>query len=175
MKIWPLSLSMATCFSIVFGAQTPTTGPSLAETKTWIETEGPAIMQSMEISSAGTLRSKADQVFLNTDKCELSWTTEVGWDGKPPTTVLHARIPLKDLDTGGFLVTSSTFLNSKPVFSLRIKTRASVGPTMTGWYQSKEQLVASLSQSVRNKEDGERLAAALRAAAILCGAPASPF
>jgi hypothetical protein len=139
-------------------------GPSIAETKAWIESEGPAIMTSTEISRAGIIKSSVTALKL--DDCVLSWNA---------SNNLTARIPLKDVDTGGLLVDSSTFMGSDPVFSMRITTRASVGRTMTGWEYGRSALVDSLREHVRNREDGERLKKAIIHAAILCGAPASPF
>jgi hypothetical protein len=141
-------------------------GPTLAETKHWIESEGPSIMRSTEVSRVGVIESSVRDLLLDADQCVLSWTTNNN---------LKARIPLKDVDTGGFLVESNTFLDSAPTFSLRIKTRASVGATMQGWYRGRQQLVDVLSANVKTQNDGERLANAIRRAAVLCGAPASAF
>jgi hypothetical protein len=164
MKRLPLLLILVGSYTCFAQEPTPAKEPTMAETKAWIEAEGPAIMQSVQISRAGTFRSAVSDLVLH--DCILSWNTSHN---------LHADVPLKDLDTGGLLVSSSTFMGSAPTWSLRIKTRSSVGPTINGWDRSRQAMVDVISESVRNQEDGNRLAAAIRRAAILCGAPASPF
>jgi len=152
----------------VLDAQEAPREPTLAETKAWIESEGPAVLKTIHLSSVGPIYSSvSDLVMID---CHLSWKNE---------SKIIVNVPLKDLDVGGVILTPSALSTAGDEnLMLRLKTRSSIGPTISKvdmGKKGKQDLVDTVVESVRTQGDGNRLVAAIRRAAILCGAPASPF
>lgn len=137
---------------------------TLAGTKAWIESQGPLILGSPTGTRPGSQPSSVHDLVLDAETCVASWGTSSG---------LLARVPLRDLDTRGVVLRNSEQF-SVPMVLLQLRTAAEAGPTILGWNMGKQQQVDSIEMEVRNRDDGEQLAAAFRRAAVLCGA-APPF
>jgi hypothetical protein len=139
--------------------------PSIEETKAWIESEGPRIMDTTTHTRLGEFKSSVSNLRFDTSSCRITWTMSNG---------LRASVPMADLDTGGLVVSAGTLFDAQ-THTFTIKTRATVGPTIDGWYESKPKKVSEIAVDVVNQVDGDRLANAFKHAAILCGAPQSAF
>ena len=158
-------------FACLFGVALVAQEPTLAETTAWLEAEGPGLMQSTTIDrDLGAI--KKSTTMLHLQSCTLSWTGTSSI-GAGPVHQTAFKVPLKDLDTGGFVVMPAGD-------RLQVKTRATVGSTMTGPPLGPPQpgwngLVDRVFVPVQNADAAGRLLNAIRRAAVLCGAPASVF
>jgi hypothetical protein len=169
----------------------PNDGPTLADTKAWLESDGAAMLHSYRrrddrrFSMIEVTTDDASDVQL-TD-CVLSWkhTTNFKILGAPPgvkngflSSAVY-RVPLKDVDVAGVLVQSDSSRRDKPVSVVEIKTRAGAGATIAvepvGKSAKKTEPARAVQIHVLNHDDGERVMKAVRRAAALCGAPTSPF
>jgi hypothetical protein len=155
------------------GAQQRTTpqaasGPSLAETKAWLETDATALLGgsgSQHERGESPRREKHVLSALALDNCVLSWTDTWDWTayGQSQHRVLEKRVPLKDLDVN---YTKSAFdeqtdANDR-LFWVALKTNAAAGAVGT-------------VIPVMDAAAGDRVATAIRRATVLCGAKASTF
>lgn len=184
-----IAFMLATLACVARPADAQGTPPTLQDTTAWIRDEGPGIMRAQEsqndrrLQMLSVMEYSATEVRL--DECVLSWTAHVVLTVTPtrgpikpasPGSVI--RVPLKDVDMGGVIVTPSTGVLDEitPMYSLRIKTRAGVGATIVERNEGRpDKSRDAISMYVRNLEDGRRLANAVHRAAELCGAPTSAF
>jgi hypothetical protein len=81
-------------------------------------------------------------------------------------------VPLKDLDVSSIKVDEDKFMTDEPASEVFMRTREAAGATITS---TTGHPAKALGIDVDSKQDGERIANAIRHAATLCGAPASAF
>jgi hypothetical protein len=162
--------------------------PTLAATGHWLSTDGVRLLVSRrEKFIAGRDNDLNVRLVLEIGvrDCHLIWTDldSVRTRHTFGTSKFFTRstydAPLNELDVGG--VTTNMY-GDDTTFTVRLPTRSSAGKPIrvvssplergdtTTVYQ---QNVATLP--VDNQHDGERVANAIKRAAVLCGAPASPF
>ena len=167
----------------------PGPGPTMAETKAWLESDGVAFMSgATELiqfpgSSILTVMTKEEQ-NLKLENCSLTWvghiTTKTTVPGKPDeidNSVTTYEMPMKDVDVAGVQVVPRGPANDPSGFNVNVPIRAALGPTIT--YKSSRdnepKKQAGAGFEVRTEADGGRIAAAIKRAAILCGAPKGSF
>lgn len=188
-----ISVRLAAAFALVpFAARAQRTAaaaqaPSMAETKRWVEVEGRQMLNALSTHTNGAelVTSRYRPVDLRFDGCNLVAsfvdTTIARSVGAPWDTVSQLfafRVPLAKVDVGALIsrdageVSSDRVPLQHVVLKLRTDEVVDMEASLNG-VPAKGNRVASLV--VRSKEDGDRLANALRRAATLCGAPASPF
>jgi hypothetical protein len=161
-------------------------GPTMAETKSWLETEAPTFLRT-----GGTKLDKRYGILtvehhgatdVRLDSCALSWTSWSTFElksqlgDKTDSSSRRTAVPLKDLDLNGFTVLTDSLLTSAKQF-VHMRTRAAVGKTITtsdnnGAPRNNEE-IANLY--VTGPDEAARIITAIKRGAILCGAPASPF
>lgn len=169
-------------------ANTIPPGPTMAETKAWLESEALPMVGGSEITQdrSGTVTRMSDKLAnLSVQDCRLAFDMDTmfsigsaSYQRPPVTGTYHIIVPLKDLDIAGVKTAAAAPAARGDVTypRLRIKTRAAAGKTIKTTGGSKgEEASDGISFFVRNDDDGERVAKAIRRAAILCGAPPSPF
>ena len=150
---------------------------TMADTKAWLEGEGMALMRGL--SSQDNRRLGVFMLVnysvsdLHVDNCVISWTDHFDTRLQVPSSepeikknTSRVQLQLKDLDTGGIGVRMTTVLSDVaiPIVQIPLRTQAITTNGTNG-----------ASIHVRSTEDGERVASAVRRAAILCGAQISPF
>jgi hypothetical protein len=164
-------------------------GPTVAETKAWLELEAVPILQLDESKTDRTVGIRTTRSYhasaVSYEACKLSITFKSGIEFvdtsgriKPkatPATPNLIAMNMKDLDVGGVLVHASTDYSVEPTYSLRFGARLSLGPTVLVGPTGEQRKIQTHEAGVRNQEDGQRLANAVKRAGILCGAPAGPF
>lgn len=159
-------------------------GPSLAETRAWLEREAPALLVGTAYDAVGSIASTMDSWTTSISIVDCRMTVRGGRffeldrsQRKGDTTETVVEIPLKDLDVNGVVVLQDATGDPRhpdPNQRLRLRTSAQAGATIrdSGWKdQPRTQAVFIASHAV----DANRVAAAVRWAAILCGAVAGPF
>lgn len=146
-------------------------GPSMAETKRWLERDAPSLMR-MTARSEGpvvtqTIKQQVTKVGIDT--CVMRWdrVDTVVTAGRMDASVHHYRMALRNIDVGSLLV-QETARWGEPVAYVRLRPRVGVEG---GRARPEEDVPLYVS----SKADGERVAAAVKQAALLCGAPKSPF
>lgn len=145
--------------------------PTLEETKAWLESEGARDL--VGASKLGRSSSEVRLTEVKLDSCTLRYIVESNGDR------WRAAVPLKDLDIG-----SITLEPENDLYTLRVqlKTRVAAGETIT-WTPvttTKRTDVNVIKTDndfifVMSSNHGDRVARAVRRAALLCGAPAPPF
>jgi hypothetical protein len=165
--------------------------PTLAETKTWLENDGAAMMGhnaqwSKDIRVPGQGRIISSQMYssdkftiseVSLESCVLSWseTHEHSSDnGAWNPVVRKTVVPLKDFKKA--VVTKSYRTSNEPVFLVWIGTnqktiqRSGPNPVLpTDGYGTLVQLAVS------SEDGGKRIVNAIQHAVELCAAQKSPF
>lgn len=165
-------------------------GPSMTETAAWLQSEAPALMRSFSTHLdpkyhilSSTVNAASD-VHLSNCVLEFAMTDtfRIETPSSPAKTQVssyHTAIPLKEIEVGGVAVEDLflEMLMTEPTQILRIRLRAtSKGPQITQWRDGEDKKSMTVTTiDVHNRADGERVGAAIKRAAVLCGAPASPF
>ena len=167
---------------------TVTDGPTLSETKLWLETEGLPLLYAFsshldkQYLIGSSFLHRVSKITIDT--CLLSFVTAdtviVNSQISKNTTTYEWTygIPLRDLDLGALTVGDDRIegLMDEAEQFVRIKTRAAVGPTIHTKAKDGTRSVQSEARLfVHNREDGERVAKAIARAGKFCGAAASPF
>jgi hypothetical protein len=165
-------------FSVGLHAQSAEKKPTLAETKAWLEQEAVPMLRAYgsRLGAFNVLTSEDHQVTrLQLDACRLAIADSSVHKVNDDVQVYRDTllVPLKDLDVGSIEVKQFQIMTDKPMTIITMHTRASIGKTIMAKPSGKSDQVASMY--VGDPQDGERIVTALKRAAILCGAPASPF
>ena len=159
-------------------------GPSMAETKRWLETEAPAMLGAFESQLGDLILSTSDHSVANLalENCVLSWTSITKTKIKVQTREKNLdskytyRFPLRYLDLGGVRVDQIQFMSDKPADVIRLPARSVAGATIISVDSAgKESREKAAMLYVRSRDEGQRVVKAIRRAAQLCGAPANPF
>ncbi len=126
----------------------PTNGPSLAETKAWLESDGVALMQTTKVlrtdHSTGVTWVAWSGVRvsnLTLSGCGLTYLHEielrrVSATGETETEVEHSRlisVPLRDLDVDSILVRGDSALTDEPTAEVQLRLSAGATYTMTSY------------------------------------------
>jgi hypothetical protein len=156
----------------------------LAETKAWLEGEGLTLMHSVTSRTDRTtgLRQTTDAriTTLTLNDCRLAWqtmaeiTTTLGDGERRAQSVVDVTVPLNDLDLRGIQVHTVPSLNGDATIAVSMETRVAAGATVA--YASQGGPTSWITEAgilVQTAADGDRLAAAIRTAATLCGAVSS--
>src|SRR5688572_16835204 len=165
-------------------AQSTPPGPTMDDTRQWLETEGRELMRSLKLeknpgqTSFRTIRSEIDTISL-TD-CTLSWrevetsqttaATRAGMVQRPPTTkTVDVTLVLAETNAGAIGVQSSTLNTEDPVYEVRLPIRDPARATSMMLTNSLDTAVLRAgSLPVQTAEDGQRVANAVKRAAQLC-------
>lgn len=164
-------------------AASDATGPTMAQTKAWLESEGVRLVsvRYYDPTSTGSLSSFQGH-GLELDGCTLAWNTAdtlivTGVFGKTLISDARLIVPLARLDVGGVVADErpASKTRSSGSYSVRMRVMADAGKAIrqVGERQSFESDRATMQ--VAGREDAARLAKAIRRAAVLCGAAASPY
>jgi hypothetical protein len=163
--------------------------PTMSQVKTWLETESPRLLQSqhtkldrryniLSVSERKNSNIKVEQCILSIKTTE-SFKIISSLRNQESKSEWTSYIPLKDLDVGSITVRKVEFdsFSDSPMQLLELKTLASIGKTIIQKNPERIEPSASAGWSsfVMNEHDGLRVAKAIKRAAILCGAPESPF
>ena len=180
-------LAAAATVSIVAGANaqipTKTKQPTMAETVAWLTTDAAPLLTYTRGPQPGrpglSRRSIHDLRIVD---CRMGWedsnalnlNASTGQAEKVNTSTY--RVPLGDLDVAGihlrtfpqdkYVIVEFGPRQSKPAIPYRVTSP----PTL----QSSDS-ARRVGFAARSADDGQRVVAALKRAAVLCGAPASPL
>jgi hypothetical protein len=157
--------------------------PTMAETVAWLTIEAVPLLTYTSGPKPGRPGPSRRSIHdLRIADCRMGWedsnalnlNASTGQPEKVNTTVYRA--PLGDLDVAGIHVTTIAQANyvivefgprqSRPAIPYRITSPAPM--------QSSDS-TRRLGFPARSADDGSRVVAALKRAAVLCGAPAAPF
>ena len=154
-------------------------GPSMEETKAWLETEALPLLGGDtatydRIIGRSTDSSRISDLTL--DACTLKWvdatsfTMGSGQISRSGRAVHHIAVPLKDLDIAGTkTVTDADSI--PPTAHAVLVTRASAGKTIKSTDdKGVEQLRDGIGIKVKTAADADRVVKAVQRAATLCGA-----
>lgn len=167
-----------------------TSGPTMAETKAWIETEMPPLLGGYRVHTSDVAGIHAKQQTWSSYSrvaladCVLTWssvdTLITYTEGLRTDTVAmpsKTRVPLRQIDLATVKAGWYKLIIDSPVPQVEFYSSASTGkvveytdPRDGTW---KKDTGASLY--VRDEEDAKRVAKAVSRAAELCGAKRSPF
>jgi hypothetical protein len=156
-------------------------GPTIGETKAWLETEGKALFGGSTASRIGGMTVYSDSwvTDVQLNECTLALTQAGTFviEPKPKhdTTTYVITIPLKDLDVNGIAIEPATDLIFGSAFFLRVPTTAAAGKTIRRTGERAPEVLSSLVMTFDHERSASRIAAAVRRAAMLCGAKAEPF
>jgi hypothetical protein len=167
--------------------ESASTEPTLEATKAWLESDGQRLMRNSG-KTRFTRRGVANLIShtakdVRLEGCVLSFvedtetTTRSGEGDSTTRSSSVVRIPLKDLDTGEIVpaldrLWTRHFPGLK-IHAVHVATRASVGATIMIETGNVQRTWRDARIPVRNLEDGELVARAVRRGARLCGAPTS--
>jgi hypothetical protein len=154
---------------------------ALAETKAWLEDEGLTLMHSVtsrtDRSTGLQQTTDARVTTLTLNDCQLAWqtvaeiTTTLGAGERRARSVVDVAVPLKSLDLGSIQVHIVTSQNGDATIVVSMETTITAGATVAYAAQGgPPSRVAQAGILVQTAADGDRLAAAIRTAAALCGA-----
>jgi hypothetical protein len=171
-------------------AQQAAPGPSIDETKSWLEAEGLALMHSFRLSrsdqrhvTASTETSVRDLLLID---CTLSWTQvqTIGivssrYGGpKPPaqTRTITWRVFLDEVSAGSASVQQDAVAGDAPSHSIVIPIRApSTARSTLQKNDGAPFVIRTASVPVQTPGDGQRVANAINHAARLCSGKQSLF
>lgn len=163
----------------------PDSGPTLSQTKQWLEEEA-----MMFLHASGSLQIgqsvRSTNGWMTTDlrltECKLKWKQHSWFDmsGRGPTSrdssAYWSEVPLKDLEVRSVRVEDQKVVTAEPVQFIIVPTRQAVGETIKTWRDGKQPSSSGVANMfASSRENGQRVVNAIRRAAILCGAPNSPF
>lgn len=162
-------------------AKADSSGPSLAETVRWLMSEAPPMLVSRHEEYAGRghtdlTSSRVDS--LRVEACALSWVSIDTLIRYMPISPLRAFtresivVPLGSVDVRGVAV--ETYARDT-TYRVRVPARATAGRVIRHHSEQGDTLMTLATLPVETSESGTRVAMALKRAALLCGAPASPF
>lgn len=156
--------------------------PTLAETVSWLMTEAPPILTYTQGPRPGRPGMSRRWIHdLRIVDCRMGWEDSHALNVNATTgkaekvNASEYRVPLGDLDVAGihlrtfapddYVIVEFGPRSSKPGIPYRVTSPVPVQRSDTARF---------VGFAVRSSDDGKRVAAAIKRAAILCGAPASP-
>jgi hypothetical protein len=156
-------------------------GPTLAETKAWLEREIPEMSSDYIVSTSergfrSATRYETYSVSLSDCRLTLHQAFQVG---DSPRDVSTTTVTLKDVDVGALMPVEvrplTGWTSNKPEIDVRLRAITGRGEAFTYEADGELKPTAIAGVHVREQDMALRMAKALRRAAILCGAPNQPF
>jgi|SRR6185436_2589233 len=160
-------------------------GPTMEETKTWLESEGRALMRARGIQQdRPRLRVSTGEEHVDTltlTDCRLTWhalrtieTITVTARGSVTTGAANwtdVRLDLQDLNPSSSGVQPETLFTDAPIYAVRLVIRDPRTATSTASIDNgNPQVLPAVIVRAQTAEDGQRIANAIKRAAVLCGA-----
>lgn len=155
-------------------------GPTMDETKAWLESEGRELLRAnrlqTDLSRFAVIAGTDTVETLTLDNCTLYWRTAVqsqvtvrSQAGPTTTRTYDVVVFLRDL--GSVQVTPDTLLTDAPVYKVQFAIRNPFeGSSSTSSVNNgNPALIRSTGLPVQTPEDGQRIANAVTHAAALCG------
>lgn len=185
-----VGLAVAACLSTnAVAGQQQQAGPTMEETKAWLETEGRDLMRTRAIhldSIHAMLFVRDEQIeTIILDNCVVSWrvtrqtTTNVGGQqDRAKTDTVDVVVALRDLSIGSITVEPDTLLTDTPVFAVRLVVRQTPDAASTSSVNSGNPVALKFATlPAGTAGDGQRIANAIKRATALCGGgvASSPF
>jgi hypothetical protein len=187
MNVRLLIVALVVGVAVVVRAQ-PAPGPTMDETKAWLESDGKDLMHANRLQGDRqrliVLAAEEHIDTITLTDCVLTWrmvrsrhttTAAVGGSRVSPTTThtVDVNLVLRELSLGGITADSDSLLTDKPIAVVRFLLRQPREATSTLTTDAGNPVtIKAASLPVQSPEDAQRIVNAIRHAATLCGVAA---